>query len=153
MSLQKYQNISLKKAREQGFTIVELLIVIIVIAILAALVISAYTGIQTQARDSQAQANAKSAKTAIMAFNAQKEAWPQTLADLNLSDNNVKLDTGTLNLTGSGGATAPTSSDAGKVQVKLCPTSGTKTGAIVAWYKIASPAGIQTENLGTIGTC
>lgn len=41
-------------ARKQtGFTIVELLIVIVVIAILAAITVMAYTGIQTRAKDSQ----------------------------------------------------------------------------------------------------
>lgn len=37
--------------KNSGFTIVELLIVIVVIAILAAITIVAYTGIQTRARD------------------------------------------------------------------------------------------------------
>ena len=41
------------KRKRQGFTIVELLIVIVVIAILAAISIVAYTGIQQRARDSQ----------------------------------------------------------------------------------------------------
>ena len=41
------------KRKQQGFTIVELLIVIVVIAILAAISVVAYTGIQQRARDSQ----------------------------------------------------------------------------------------------------
>ena len=46
MLKQKHQVLNhLKKSHQQGFTIVELLIVIIVIAILAALVIAAYNGI------------------------------------------------------------------------------------------------------------
>lgn len=40
-------------SKQTGFTIVELLIVIVVITILAAITIVAYTGIQQQARDSQ----------------------------------------------------------------------------------------------------
>lgn len=40
-------------AKQKGFTIVELLIVIVVIAILAAISIVAYNGIQQRARDSQ----------------------------------------------------------------------------------------------------
>lgn len=52
-----------------GFTIVELLIVIVVIAILAAISIVAYTNIQTRA---QAAAIASDLKTAEKAFNAYK---------------------------------------------------------------------------------
>ena len=42
----------MKKHTQLGFTIVELLIVIVVIAILAAITIVAYTGIQNQAMES-----------------------------------------------------------------------------------------------------
>lgn len=56
MLKQKHQVLNhLKKSHQQGFTIVELLIVIIVIAILAALVIAAYNGIQQMARDNERQ--------------------------------------------------------------------------------------------------
>lgn len=41
--------------RQQGFTIVELLIVIVVIAILAAITLVAYNGMQARARDSRRQ--------------------------------------------------------------------------------------------------
>lgn len=48
-----------KKVQTSGFTIVELLIVIVVIALLAAISIVAYTGIQARARDSQRQQDVK----------------------------------------------------------------------------------------------
>ena len=71
MSLKKYQNIkSFKAAREQGFTIVELLIVIIVIAILAALVITAYTGVQNQARNAERKTDINETAKALAAFNS-----------------------------------------------------------------------------------
>lgn len=47
------------KAAKRGFTIVELLIVIVVIAILAAITVVAYNGIQNRARASGAQAAAE----------------------------------------------------------------------------------------------
>ncbi|HSX47294.1 MAG TPA: prepilin-type N-terminal cleavage/methylation domain-containing protein [Patescibacteria group bacterium] len=74
--------ISLKK-REQGFTIVELLIVIVVIGILALLVITTYAGIQSKARDSKRQTDLKSLQTQIEAFFSQNGYYPSN-ADLNL---------------------------------------------------------------------
>ncbi len=51
--------------RTPGFTIVELLIVIIVIAILAAIVIVAYNGVQASAQDSRTRNAAQQLETAI----------------------------------------------------------------------------------------
>lgn len=56
------------RRREEGFTIVELLIVIIVIAILAALVIAAYVGIQQRARDAERQSDVRNIITAVQAY-------------------------------------------------------------------------------------
>ena len=49
----------------QGFTIVELLIVVVVIAILAAISVVAYTGIQDRARVSKAQGDIRTIVTAV----------------------------------------------------------------------------------------
>lgn len=90
--------ISLKK-RGQGFTIVELLIVIVVIGILALLVITTYSGIQAKARNSQRQTDAQSLQTHIEAFFSQNGYYP-SLTDMNtgswLSTNMKSLDQGAL---------------------------------------------------------
>lgn len=65
-------------ARGRGFTIVELLIVIVVIAILAAITVVAYTGVQSQAKTSQIQANLKSAYIALEAYKAEHGEYPKT---------------------------------------------------------------------------
>lgn len=59
------------KRAQRGFTIVELLIVIVVIGILAAIVIVAYNGVTQQANAARAQANASSIQKTAEAFNAE----------------------------------------------------------------------------------
>jgi type IV pilus assembly protein PilA len=60
---------SIKKLKqERGFTIVELLIVIIVIGILATLVLIAYNNVQGQARDTKRQADANSIREAAETY-------------------------------------------------------------------------------------
>jgi prepilin-type N-terminal cleavage/methylation domain-containing protein len=75
--------ISLKK-RNQGFTIVELLIVIVVIGILALLVITTYSGIQQKARNSKRQTDLTSIQTQLEAF-FQNAGYYPSLADMNSS--------------------------------------------------------------------
>ena len=72
--------ISLNK-KSKGFTIVELLIVIVVIAILATLVIVTFTGIQQKARDSQRQTDIDAVQSHLEAFYANNGYYP-TLHDL-----------------------------------------------------------------------
>jgi type IV pilus assembly protein PilA len=75
--------ISLKK-RNQGFTIVELLIVIVVIGILALLVITTYSGIQAKARNSKRQTDVQSIQTQLEAYFSQNGYYP-SLTDMNSS--------------------------------------------------------------------
>lgn len=147
MSLQKYQNISLKKAREQGFTIVELLIVIIVIAILAALVISAYTNIQSQARASANKSDARAVANALSAYATANNSTYPTFANLGTtigtgSSNTIKVDT--TNVV----AGAATEGHTGYTQC------GSGTGAEVRWYDSEASSNQSTllVKLGT-GSC
>ncbi len=73
--------ISLKK-NNKGFTIVELLIVIVVIGILALLVITTYAGIQAKARNSKRQTDVASLQTQMEAFFSQNGYYP-SLTDMN----------------------------------------------------------------------
>ncbi|MCA9326901.1 prepilin-type N-terminal cleavage/methylation domain-containing protein [Candidatus Saccharibacteria bacterium] len=72
------------KNKSKGFTIVELLIVIVVIGILATLVIVTFTGIQQKARNSQRQTDINAVDSHVEAFYAQYGFYP-TLADLQTS--------------------------------------------------------------------
>lgn len=64
--------------KDRGFTIVELLIVIVVIAILAAIVIVAYNGVQNRAKTSAAQSTAQSVQQKLEAYNAENGSYPAT---------------------------------------------------------------------------
>ena len=68
--------------KEQGFTIVELLIVIVVIGILAALVVTTFTGIQQKARNTERQTDIKAIHGQVEAYYAQNGRYP-TLANMN----------------------------------------------------------------------
>ena len=73
--------ISLKRTG-RGFTIVELLIVIVVIGILAALVIVTYAGIQKRARDTERKTDVKGIQGQLEAYWADNAKYP-TLANMN----------------------------------------------------------------------
>ena len=66
----------------QGFTIVELLIVIVVIGILAAITIVAYNGIQSRSKTAHAQSAASTAIKKIEAYNSEKASYPVISTDL-----------------------------------------------------------------------
>ena len=74
----------IKKAN--AFTIVELLIVIVVIAILAAISVVAYRGIQDRAYDSTVQSDLSTMAKKIRAFQALNDRMPQGSTDLTNAD-------------------------------------------------------------------
>lgn len=76
--------ISLKKPNlnNKGFTIVELLIVIVVIGILALLVITTYSGIQAKARNSKRQTDIQAIQTQLEGFFSENGYYP-SLANMN----------------------------------------------------------------------
>ena len=75
--------------KTKGFTLVELLIVIVVIAILAAISIVAYNGVTQKARDDERISDARNIINAISSYNAENEGkWltandKQALKDYN----------------------------------------------------------------------
>ena len=71
---------------KSGFTIVELLIVIVVIAILAAITVVAYNGIQQRARDSAATQLVSQAGRKILAYQATNGTYPPDLTSAEISD-------------------------------------------------------------------
>lgn len=66
-----------KQKQQPGFTIVELLIVIVIIGILAAITIVAYNGIQARANDSRMQSIANQLEKAIILWNTDSNELPK----------------------------------------------------------------------------
>lgn len=84
------------KTSQKGFTIVELLIVIVVIGILAAISIVAYNGIQNRAKASQRQADATNIAKVAEAINAGEgsSGYPTDVAAFSATTADVKMPTG-----------------------------------------------------------
>lgn len=68
---------SIKKA-QQGFTIIELLIVIAIIAILAGLVLNNFQGAQAKARDTQRVTDLNNIHSKLEEYHNENGAYPQT---------------------------------------------------------------------------
>lgn len=68
--------VSLKQKRQQGFTIVELLIVIVIIGILAGLVVTQFLGANQQARDSERKTDINSIASQLEVYYAKAGGYP-----------------------------------------------------------------------------
>jgi len=68
--------------RREGFTIVELLIVIVVIGILAAITIVAYNGIQQRGRDAQRESDISTIVKALEMYFAENGSFPSSVCSL-----------------------------------------------------------------------
>jgi general secretion pathway protein G len=80
-----------KKSRlSRAFTLVEMLLVITIIGILAALVIPKMVGRSEQARQAAARADLSSVKTALDAFEVDNGYYPKGLQDLLQQPSNAK---------------------------------------------------------------
>jgi len=76
--------------KRHGFTIVELLIVIVVIAILAAITIVAYNGIQSRAKASAIQQSISQANKKVLAYAVtNSDQYPADLATVGITDSDT----------------------------------------------------------------
>jgi prepilin-type N-terminal cleavage/methylation domain-containing protein len=115
------ENIKSKTQSQNGFTIVELLIVVVVIAILAAITIVSYNGITTRANGSAVKASAATVqkKAELFASDGPTSKYPAVFTDISTAtaDKSYYLGTTITNL----GATAPTASaGTNAVQYYVC---------------------------------
>lgn len=77
----------MRKKNTSGFTIVELLIVIVVIGILAAITAAAYTGIQQRSRDAIRKNDLAALSKALKLWNVDKNDWMGTDSGCGFSNN------------------------------------------------------------------
>lgn len=152
------------QASDRGFTIVELLIVVVVIAVLAAITIVSYNGITNRANASAAEVSAKTVVTKAEAFQADggnaAGTYPASRAEL-ISATSDKVYSGLTSasfVTGVG-ATLPTSASKTLVQYLVCGANalsgGAISGAVVGgrvayWNYAASGAAVAYKDIGTV---
>ena len=149
------------KKTDRGFTIVELLIVIVVIAILAAISIVAYNGIQNRGKASSGQSLASQIAKKAEAFNTIQSSYPGNVAAFSATGapDEAKLDdaskvTDYSTTAGNAGDTtvAANYSDGNKVIYRYCAatTSPVKSaGGVVYWWDFAaSPAAAKQISIG-----
>lgn len=136
--------------RDSGFTIVELLIVIVVIGILAAITIVAYNGIQSQAKATSAKASAGILQKKLEAYNADPGGYPAAAtATTNLNSNEAST------LAGSGiSLGTPTNANGQKtLRLELCTAPAGATGyRITYWDYITNTLPAVTAAQVTGGT-
>ncbi len=130
------------KRSGSGFTIVELLIVIVVIAILAAITIVAYNGITQQAKDSELLARVDAYTKILKLYKAQNGSFPAINAGESGSANNACLGNAS-----EYPASAPFASGA-------CDTLGTKTSSslVTALQNVTNPLPKGSIDISSDGT-
>jgi len=74
---------------EHGFTLVELLVVVAVIAILTTISLTIFHDVQSRSRMAKAQADTRILASAVGAFQAHMGQMPAALADLTVAQTNV----------------------------------------------------------------
>jgi prepilin-type N-terminal cleavage/methylation domain-containing protein len=126
--------------KNSGFTIVELLIVIVVIGILAAITMVAYGNITTRANANAAKANAANVAKVAEGWYADetKTTYPTTAAELGTYNGVTRVPTGISVIPG-----PVTSAHANGKTIMYMPRSGNTGGCVGYWDgSLSTPAAV-----------
>lgn len=138
----------MKRRASRGFTLVELLIVIVVIAILAAITIVAYNGVTAKARASAIQSDLKQDSQALESYKVSSGGYPTSLTAANIqtptsgTPNYYTVGTTSYCLQIVNGTTSYSITSTNQAPVQGdCTTAG-----LVGWYKLDGDA---TDSIGS----
>lgn len=143
------------RTRNKGFTIVELLIVIVVIGILAAIVIVAYSGVQNRANDVSVQADLQNIAKAIRSYDAINGSYPDIANPAVLASLNLKVSRGSYDTTAP--ANSPTDLITRNLIICVIKTGSTQNYGVAAMsrsgtvYSYTQAAGAKKEAYAWIG--
>ena len=112
------QKLTKRHSDESGFTLVELLVVIVILGILAAVVVFSVAGVSDKGKTSACKSDIKSVEAASEAYYAKNSKYPAAISDLTASpdkflhsvpsssDYTIALDSTTGDVTATHGGTA-----------------------------------------------
>lgn len=145
-----FNNIKTRLRQEHGFTIVELLIVIVVIGILAAITIVSFNGVTARANTASAQSAAEAVVKKVEAYNAEKSGYPTTFGVLtNTANSGTSYFLSGVQFATAAYTAAPTTGSS-TLLLYSCTTQGMKVG----YWKYDGTTGVQLMSTGdTSGTC
>ncbi len=125
--------------KDRGFTIVELLIVIVVIAILAAIVIVAYNGVTNKANSAAAKGNAEGVQKVVEAYNADKGTYPNVVNDMTAANLTAKVPA---NITVDAVTPTGTAADISGTHIYYDGTAASNsTGGCIAYWDVLKSGG------------
>src|SRR5690554_5828664 len=116
---------------QKGFTLIELMIVVAIIGILAAVAIPAYSDYTVRAKVSEGLALASGAKTSVTETVLSSGAWPTSNASAGLTDSIKGNNVASVVVSGSGIITITYTNDAAINTKKLVLTPATSAGSVI----------------------
>jgi fimbrial protein pilin len=140
--------VTTKNIKNQGFTLVELLIVIVIIAILTVVSLVAYNGLQNQAKTSAAKSTVDSVAKKAELYNTEEGKYPEDIAKLTSADTKKSYYIASTNVSDLGTGTFGSSTPTTTVKYTKCPASGDPTGAKIEYYDYSKNA-VETRIVGT----
>lgn len=153
----------LRKRREdedRGFTLIELMVVVLIIAILIAIAIPTFLGARKRAQDRAAQSNVRNALTAEKTHYTDTQAYTATAADLTAIEPSLDYVTSSAAMTEAKDILVTVSSTGVSVCLAAESASGTTFGVkdiatgtdAGTWYSKSGAADCSDDSKGSLST-